>query len=673
MKNLVTNLAGAIGSKYLKNHNELVFVEYGGFISKLSLVQPLATIVSQGTTTINGTWFFDCKTGTNVSTAATADLWWEQIDAVNRQMVPQGIAQIVNVGQVNFSQLTPAAMQSFNYSTTPIIGNNNATNKLVAGDVFCVQTIEGYYTKIGVVTYGYDLQIEWVTYQLNASYAHIGIGYNQPEDIFVLADEATAYVTERTGDLVKVNLANANRNVATVVCTGLNTPQQLWVDEANKQAYVVEYANPGRLIRVNLTTGVQTVLYNGLNLAVGLILSSDLVYAYVTEQGLSGISRIELSTGTKTLIASGLTAPFYLTWSDATESRLLVAERDPANNISIVDVTKTTGNVNLFIGGTATRPSSVTVISPGAYCVAANSEIDEYFLNTNPNNYLYKGIGYVAWNFISNGYADTTTLPAYPYQFPKNSPFGGSLPVNIDHYHAWNSGVMYYKVLVDNQPRFDSWTEVRMDPSTGYYDIIEVKKPDANGFYAVHNPLYSYLETDLGCQLDSTTLSNNIPVANPASVHQLVLEFFDINHNSIPGIVNMGNPLFINNQQCVASIDMPMLGLNSADPNCGYLKYTATTQQVSLQWVATHPMGFATYSYGIIKGANGFYSLQGALVPPTPSFNGSYANTVAAMLGTCPGVAAFAESLYVATTVINGIGRQSQYDASQSVAFCLAP
>lgn len=662
MKNLVTGLAGAIGSKYLKNHNKLVFVEYGGFISKLDLVQGSAGIVSQGTAIIKGTWLFDCETGTNVGMGATADIWWEQIDSVKRQMVPQGTAQIVNLGQVNFGQLTPAAMQLFNYTSSAIIGNNDASNKLVAGDVFCVKTREGNYAKIGVVAYGYDLKIQWVTYKLNPAYAHIGIGYNQPEDICVLNNEATAYVTERTGNIVRVNLANANRNVSTVVCTGLNTPQQLWVDEAHNQAYVVEYANPGRLIRVNLGTGVQTVLYNGLNLAVGLTLSANLSYAYVTEQGLNCVSRIELATGIKVTIATGLTSPFYLTWADATESRLLVAERDPANRISVVDVTKTTANVNLLIGGTAFRPSSVTVITPGIYCVAANNQIDQHFLTLGTGNFLYKGIGYVAWNLIpASGKADTTSLPAYPYQFPKDSPFGGTLPVNIDHYHAWNSGITYYRVLVDGLPRTDSWSEVRMDPATGYYNIVEAKSTQPGGYYTVHNPVYSYMETDIGCKLGSNNLTNGL--------HSLVVEFYDAAHNLVS---TMGNNLFIDNQQCVASLDMPLLDGNHATTDCGYLKYTDKTHPVSLHWVASHPMGFATYGFSIIKGANGFDSVSGSLLPAT-FVDYTYVKPVSVMLGSCPGVAAFAESLAVYSTVINGVGRQSQYDAYKSIAFCLAP
>ena len=49
---------------------------------------------------------------------------------------------------------------------------------------------------------------------------------------------------------------------------------------------------------------------------------------------------------------------------------------------------------------------------------------------------------------------------------------------------------------------------------------------------------------------------------------------------------------------------------------------------------------------------------------------------MSALLGPCapaPGIAAFAENLYVAASATNGWSRQSQYDASDTQAFVLVP
>ncbi|HOY32793.1 MAG TPA: hypothetical protein PKW80_13020 [Bacteroidales bacterium] len=669
MEKLIDGLGGAIGSRYLKNHNQLIFVEYGGSISKYNLASSWASTVSQGFTTLKGTWLFDCETGINVPYAqqSIADIWWNQLTTVKRQMMPWGNSRIVNLGKVNFNLITPFLIQTYLYSTAPIIGNNDATNKLVAGDVFCVKTKAGNYCKIKIVTYGYDLQIQWKTYKLNPSYSKIGTGYNQPEDISVLSDENTAYVTERGGNLLRVNLLNANRSAATVVCSGLNTPQQLWVDEAHNQAYIVEYAHPGRLVRIDLATGVKTVLFNGLNLAVGLIITADLASAYISEQGISGISKVNLSSGIKTVVATGLTNPFFLTWADASESSIMVPERDPVNRVSLVDISMTAGNVNVLIPNTAFRPSSVAIIKSGTYCVFCNDEIDEYILAAGVSTGLYMGIGNVPFNLITgDGKADTTgTTPPYLYQFPKDSPFGGTLPVQVNHYRAWDSGARYYRILIDGNARHDTWNDLKLNPANGRYEIPVTIKADTNGFYKILSPADVYYNILLGCSLASTDLPNG--------KHDFSVEFY-YTANAANKIISecKTHKLFIDNNQCVASLDMPILDGSSATPQCGYLKYTDKTHEVTLRYSAYHPMGFGIYTYAIIKGANYLHPpISGKLVPNPLVID--YKESVLSLLGTCPTVAAFSESIYVATTVINGVSRQSQYDASKTIAFCLAP
>jgi hypothetical protein len=116
---------------------------------------------------------------------------------------------------------------------------------------------------------------------------------------------------------------------------------------------------------------------------------------------------------------------------------------------------------------------------------------------------------------------------------------------------------------------------------------------------------------------------------------------------------------------------MPTVAGNSVTNPCGMLKFnvsTVQTDKVKIVYVASHPLLFANYSFSIVKGANTIYSTSGpvAYVPFV------YEDTVANLLGTCPS-AAFAAQLYVAATAINGISRQSQYDASRTIAFALTP
>ncbi|MEO8970867.1 MAG: protein kinase [Ktedonobacteraceae bacterium] len=119
-------------------------------------------VISNGTGTIQGTFQFSFDTGMQVS--SNGDVYWNQLDSTQRQMAPQGSATIVNLGSVDFNALNFTALQGESYGTTPIDGNNDSSNQLVNGDVFAVHTNGGNYAKVQVVNYGYNIQIQWVTY-----------------------------------------------------------------------------------------------------------------------------------------------------------------------------------------------------------------------------------------------------------------------------------------------------------------------------------------------------------------------------------------------------------------------------------------------------------------------------------------------------------------------------
>jgi hypothetical protein len=134
---IVGGLKGAIGCDYIPTTNQLAFVEYAGDIAVLNLIRPLVSIVSQGTTTLNGTWIFDCETGTQGgSLAGPGDIWWEQETTTLRRMTPVAGAKILNLGHVDYASVNSASLQLLTYTTTPIPGNNDPSNRLTNGDVF---------------------------------------------------------------------------------------------------------------------------------------------------------------------------------------------------------------------------------------------------------------------------------------------------------------------------------------------------------------------------------------------------------------------------------------------------------------------------------------------------------------------------------------------------------
>jgi hypothetical protein len=463
----VTGLGGAIGCDFISAAQRLVFVEYSGNLSRFDLF-PSATVVSSGTTVLHGTYTFDLDTGTEGGIGGAEDIWWEQQTNVARQMVPQNGASIINLGIVDFYAVSLTALQSLAYGSAPIPGNDDQTNQLVDGDVFAVRTTSGNYAKVLVQSYGYDLTIQWVTYQPGSAYAVLGTGYGQPEDVRVSSDGSFAYVTERAGNLLLVDLSNADRVNATVIASGMNAPQQLFVDQDAGLAYTVEYAASGTLWRIDLNTFAMTAVLTGLDHAVGLVLSADGGYAYISEQstGPDGgrVSRFRLSDGTRTSLATGLTAPFFLTWATAGQTSLYCLQRDPAN--SLVTVDPAGAGATVLGVPLAFRPSCSAIVHPSLLLVTCDQELDLVTLSapSEADGPVLEGIGFVPFDWITPaGLADTTDQdPSYFYQV-QNAPFGGFLPVMVNFVRANAEGAAGYQVYVDGAVRTDQFNTVKWD------------------------------------------------------------------------------------------------------------------------------------------------------------------------------------------------------------------
>jgi DNA-binding beta-propeller fold protein YncE len=656
---LASGLAGAIGSSFRATQNQLLFVEFGGKLSKLDLF-PHASVVSSGSTILKGTFILDLETGTQGGVGPAGDIWWRQKTAVEREMTPRNAAKIVNLGVVNFNAIGANTLQMLSYGTTPIPGNDDATNKLVPGDVFAVRTSLGNYAKVKVTSYGYNLAIQWVTYHLNPAYAVIGTGYTEPEDVEVSASNTMAYITERGGNLLRVSLVgpNANRASATVITSGMTAPHQIALDEANGAAYVVEFASPGHLWRIDLATGTRTAIVSNLNRAIGLVLSADRQFAYVSEQTGGKVSRITLSNGATTVLASALTAPFMLSWADAGQTALLVAERDPANRVTRVSLG---GGSSVVASGLPARPSSVALTAPGRMLVCSDTvvtQVDFLVGVLDPAGPLLMGIGFVPFDKIAPATGLATTDPGYFYHVT-DAPFGGTLPIMINHQHAANIGATHYRVRVDGSTRSDGWSDYRWNGVQ--YQLIAVGPTTVgvlNNCFPVHpiSDLFLWMNPSLGMLMASANLANGL--------HTIRVDFI----NGAGTLLASSTPLtiMVNNQSCVGALSAPTLGGASADA-CGVL-HVGGGGTVSITFTASHPQDYGNWSISVIKGATGVLS-QGGPLPPAVS---NISATSAALLAGCP-MAGFAAYLHVGTTIQNGWGRQSQFDASDAVAFVLAP
>jgi hypothetical protein len=119
-------------------------------------------VLSNGSATLKGTCVFDFDKGIP---DPAGDLWWQQKDDVVRFLAPRNGAMIANLGVGSFEAVTGERLVGEKYSTTPINGSNDANNALLPGTVVAIKTKGCHYAKMCINSYGYDLEMTWVTYQ----------------------------------------------------------------------------------------------------------------------------------------------------------------------------------------------------------------------------------------------------------------------------------------------------------------------------------------------------------------------------------------------------------------------------------------------------------------------------------------------------------------------------
>jgi M6 family metalloprotease-like protein len=198
----------------------------------------------------------------------------------------------------------------------------------------------------------------------------LGGGYTEPQSVVANTAGDTFYVSERGGRILKVDPANADAAQAGLVVGGLVAPHQLAITSSDAVAYVVEFApGTGRLLRIDLGAGTADEVVGGLDRAVGLVIDPTDTTAYVTEQGNGGrLLQVDLGTGTATPLVTGLPNPFYLGWADAAASTLLLTERDPIDQLELVDLTASPPVAQVACA-TPFRPSCATATVAGTEAI----------------------------------------------------------------------------------------------------------------------------------------------------------------------------------------------------------------------------------------------------------------------------------------------------------------
>ena len=172
---------------------------------------------------------------------------------------------------------------------------------------------------------------------------------------------------------------------------------------------------------------------------------------------------------------------------------------------------------------------------------------------------------------------------------------------------ARQTGIQYYRIKVDNVIRMDTWWDLKLNTANGKYEILEQFAPETvagqPGFYKIRPPKRILHESTLGMILNSVSLANGL--------RSFTIELADAAGTIITALTQT-LLIYIDNNKCVASIQMPTVaGIFATNP-CGMLKFTNKTDPVQIVYVASHPKLFANYSFAIVKGSSGnVYSLSG--------------------------------------------------------------
>jgi hypothetical protein len=258
-------------------------------------------------------------------------------------------------------------------------------------------------------------------------------------------------------------------------------------------------------------------------------------------------------------------------------------------------------------------------------------------------------------------------------------------PIKADVTHRWmqivGMNILVHPVLLGPHPvgteenLFEipdpalPWININ-DPADrpfAYFDSTAGQTPGRSGMVTLKLELFHTDGTHVGCGNDPNPPHTGpfkfmLPDVAPDSYMPAPAPNIDANGDLIFVIRVDNNP---------TRAELPDNGVrvsgNAADL-CGMLHYNLRTDNVSIDYIATHPNNFLSWDLTVSKGFTGpVVSITGVVNSGTPS---QLIRQAGVLLGTCD-QAAFAVNLNAYARITNGYGRQSQYDRSDTIAFAL--
>lgn len=579
----------------------------------------------------------------NLNTFGSTDLQWDTL----KNLAAMNFARVLPLpGVTSLDDVQPSTLVDANWGS---VTNNNKLPEdgtSLAGRCYAVRIPYGnefHYAKVRVYKQGTQTWVEWVTYSVSPNPYRVGAGFSDVRDIVVSEYETALYLTGQyplDGQYYVLYSPRASNSLSPypdfssqaqpVHGDPLVEPQQLVVDGGF--IYVVD---DNSLWRIDPFSGEQACVVTGLSGGTGLLLAGTGIFlkAYISDAA-GRIYIVDLSDFASGSNPIPLPAPAYqletdqagfMTWADSEQSALYITLHDKREVVRvdlIAESITTEGTTSAASPG----PWSVEVLSDSKLYVSCETEVGQFTRAIELSGNLLLGIGLIPFGYINNsevipaapgpddGKANTSSAPGYYFSTHPNLPFGGNLSLMVNHPLAWDNGIRFYSVKLDNlatghsRPITEAFNDFKWSATAMPPQFLNTSTGATSGLYPIRNPADLWYNAYLAVLLRTSLQDNGHNI--------LTVEFFDANKQLVPN-GSFTRLLLIDNTRCNVRLELPRIGTATTAPaagvyptlSCGCLSYTSKNDLVEQDFVAWQPQGSGSYSLRFSRGGTNLASL----------------------------------------------------------------
>jgi hypothetical protein len=203
------------------------------------------------------------------------------------------------------------------------------------------------------------------------------------------------------------------------------------------------------------------------------------------------------------------------------------------------------------------------------------------------------------------------------------------------------------------------------DRPFAYFDSVDGQNPGRTGMVTLKLELFDGAGNHVAC----ANSGHGGPFTFILPQQMSMTQFTDAPAPNIDVAGNLVFEVYVDNNPTTAAFPgLPVhIGGSHAD-DCGMLHYSLGTDVVTIDYVATQPEGYLWWDLGITRGSHG--SVAGTSGQVSSANPDHFSNQASVLVGDCV-QAAFAVNLNTHARATDGYSRQSQYDASATIAFAL--